>query len=67
MTDIIIIEIHTPNDEYENFFNAHLEAAAECMPTKQRTKSRLPWETFAVREKRADMKTASNQYQCPET
>ena len=27
-------ETHTPNDEYENFVNAHLEAAAECIPTK---------------------------------
>ena len=30
------IETHTPNDEYENFINAHLKAAAECIPTKQR-------------------------------
>ena len=29
-------------------------------PTKQRTKSRVPWETLAGREKRADVKTASN-------
>ena len=27
-------ETHTPNDEYENFVNAHIEAAAECTPTK---------------------------------
>ena len=27
-------EIPTPNDEYENFVNAHLEVAAECIPTK---------------------------------
>ena len=52
-------ETHTPNEEYENFVNAHLEAAAEFIPTKQRTKSRIPWETLAVREKCADMKTAS--------
>ena len=50
---------HTPNEEYENFVNAHLEAAVEFIPTKQRTKSRVPWETLAVREKRADMKNAS--------
>ena len=31
----------------------------KCIPTKLRTKSRVPWETLAVREKRADMKTAS--------
>ncbi len=24
----------TPNDEYENFVKAHLEAAAKCIPTK---------------------------------
>ena len=52
-------EICTPNDEYENFVNAHLEAAVKCIPTKLRTKSRVPWETLVVREKRADMKTAS--------
>ena len=52
-------ETHTPNDEYENFVNAHLEAAAECIPTKQRTKPRVPWEALAIREKRADVKTAS--------
>ena len=23
----------TPNDEYEDFVNAHLEAAANCIPT----------------------------------
>ena len=52
-------ETHTPNDKYENFVNAHQEAAAKCIPTKHRTKSRVPWETLAVREKRADVKTAS--------
>ena len=40
-------EIHTQNDEYENFVNAHLEAAAECIPAKPR----VPWETIAVRKK----------------
>ena len=50
-------ETHTPNEEYENFVNAHLEAAAECIPTKLRTKPRVPWETLAVREKREDAKT----------
>ena len=49
-------EIHTPNNEYENFFKAYLEAAVECIPTKQRTKPRVPWETLAVREKHADVK-----------
>ena len=52
----------TPNDEYENFVNAHREAAAKCIPTKPRTKYRVPWETLAVREKRAHVKTASKCY-----
>ena len=52
-------ETRTPNDEYENFVNAHLEAATKYIPIKHRTKSRVAWETFAVREKRADVKTAS--------
>ena len=43
-------ETHTPNDEYDNFVNAHLEAAAECITTEQRTKPRVPRETLAVRE-----------------
>ena len=47
----------TPNDEYENFVEAHLEAASKCIPTKPRTKYRVPWETSEVREKRALVKT----------
>ena len=54
-----ISETPTPNDEYENFVNVHLEAAAECISTKQRAKPRVPWETLAVRKKREDVKTAS--------
>ena len=52
----------TPNDEYENFVNAHLEEATKCIPTKLKTKYRVPWETLAVREKRALVKTASKNY-----
>ena len=52
----------TPNDEYENFVEAHLEAASKCIPTKLRTKYTVPWEMLAVREKRAVMKTASKSY-----
>ena len=59
-------ETPTPNDEFENFVNGHLEAAAtaaaaaaECISTKQRAKPRVPWETLAARKKRADVKTAS--------
>ena len=55
-------EKSTPNDEYENFVNAHLEAAAKCIPTKLKTKYRVPWETLAVREKRALVKTDSKNY-----
>ena len=55
-------EKSTPNDEYENFVNAHLEGAAICIPTKLKTKYRVPWETLAVREKRALLKTASKNY-----
>ena len=36
-----------------------IKAAAKFMPIKHRTKSRVPWETLTVREKRADVKTAS--------
>ena len=52
-------EAHTLNDEYENFVNTHLEAAVTYIPIKHKTKSRVPWETLAVREKRAGVKTAS--------
>ena len=34
-------ETHTPNDKNENYANAHLEAAAECIPTNQRAKPRV--------------------------
>ena len=47
------IEKGTLNDEYENFVEAHLEAASKCIPTKPWTKYRVPSETLAVREKRA--------------
>ena len=50
-------EKSTPNDDYENFVNAHLEAAAKCIPTKLKTKYRVPWETLAVREKTCTPKT----------
>ena len=55
-------EKNTPNGEYENFVNAHFEAAAKCIPTKLKTKYRVPWETLAVREKRVRVKTASKNY-----
>ena len=52
----------TPNNEYGNFVNTRLEAAAKCIPTKPRTKYRVPWETLAVREKHAHVKTGSKCY-----
>ena len=52
----------TPNDEYENFVLAHLEAASKCIPTKPRSKYRVPWETLEVREKCAHVKTTSKSY-----
>ena len=52
-------ETHTSNDEYENFVNAHLKAEAECIPTIQRAKPRVPWNTLADRKKCAYEKTAS--------
>ena len=45
-----ISERHAPNDEYENFVTAHLEAA-ECIPTKPRVKCKTPWESLVVRKK----------------
>ena len=33
-----ISETLTPNDKYENFVNAHMEAVAECILPKLRTK-----------------------------
>ena len=45
--------------EYENFVNAHLEAAAKCIPTKQTAEPRVLWETLSVRKELVDMKTTS--------
>ena len=53
-------ETPTPNDEYENFINVHLEAAAECIPTKLRAKPRVPWETLAVRKSVQTLKPLPN-------
>ena len=36
-----ISETPTVNDKHENFINVHLEAAAECIPTKQRARPRV--------------------------
>ena len=39
------------NDDYENIITIHIEAAAKCIPTKPRTKCRIPQESIAVRKK----------------
>ena len=36
-------ETHIPNGKYEDIVNAHLEAAVEFIPTKQRAKLRDTW------------------------
>ncbi len=46
------------NDEYENLVNA----TAKYLQTNHRTKSKVPWETLMVREKRPDVKTTSKSY-----
>ena len=52
-----ISETLTSNDEHEDFANAHMEVATECIPTKLRAKHRVLWETLAVKKK-CDVKTA---------
>ena len=52
-------ETHTPNDEYENFMNAHLEVAWNTYQLNKELNLESHWETLAVREKHEDMKTAS--------
>ena len=54
-----ISETLAPNDEYENFVHANMEAAVECILNKQRAKHRVPWETLTVRKKRDNVKTVS--------
>ena len=62
----------TPNDEYENFVNAHLEAAAKCIPPKPRTKYRVPWEMLerktCTRENCLQkLSEEPNKHKCPKT
>ena len=45
----------TPNDEYESFVNAQMEAAAECIPTKL-NKTKFPGRHKQLRK---NVKTAS--------
>ena len=53
-----ISETPPPNDEYENFVNAHIEMAAKCIPNKLRVKHRVLRETLAIRKKCDNVKTA---------
>ena len=46
-----IFKAPTLIDEYVNFTNAHIEAAAECIQTKQRAKHRVSWETLVDKKK----------------
>ena len=48
-----ISETLNPNDEYENFVNAYIEAAAECIPTKLKARY-----SPQAKKKRAVVKTA---------
>ena len=48
--------------ELRNRFETLQKAAEKCIPTKPRTKHRVPWETLAVREKCAHVKTASKSH-----
>ena len=54
-----IPETLTLNDEYENLVNDHMNASAECIPIKLRTKHRVPWEILAVRKKRDNVKACN--------
>ena len=45
-----ISETLIPNDEYENFVNDHIYAAAECITSKLRAKHRVLWETSVVKK-----------------
>ena len=40
-----ISETLTPHEEYENFINALVDAATECIPSKLRAKHSSQWET----------------------
>ena len=66
-------EIHTPNDDYENFLTAYMEAVIECVPTKPKAKCRVPWESQEARKQRDHLKSIltrkkkPNKFQCAET
>ena len=52
------MKTNTPNDEYENIVNAHMEAAAECIPTIESQMSSSMGVTSSL-EKRDNVKIAS--------
>ena len=56
---IVRIWYSCPIDKYENFVTAHMEAAAECIPTKPRAECRVSWESLVVRKKWGNIKIAS--------
>ena len=60
-----VFEKITPDDEYENYANAHMKATAECIPTKPKAKHRIPWETLAVRKN--EIKWKQHSYVIKET
>ena len=43
------------NDKYENFVTVHIEAAAECIPTKHIAKCSVPRASIVIREKRDNL------------
>ena len=45
-----ISETHTLNGEYVNLVTAHMEVAAEHIPSKPKAKCRVPWESVVVRK-----------------
>ena len=45
-------EIHTTDNEYEDFVTTHIEDAAEYIPIKLKPKCKVKWESIAIRKKR---------------
>ena len=52
-------ERHSPNDEYETFVTAHIEAATKCISTKPKAKCSVLCEGTAVKKKRVKVKKKS--------
>ena len=47
-TLLAISDRRTPNDEYENCINPHIESPAEPIPAKLKAKYNVSWESIAV-------------------